>query len=71
MPFTPLTTYLQNKGFWASFHVEYIEILPLNLYVDKVLKKYPSNKTLLLKAMQSNGLSDEAIQKFAPKLLEP
>ena len=68
---TPLTEFLLEKGFWASLHIGGFEIIPLSVFVDNELALYPSYKHLLLKAMRNNGLSDEAIQKFAPKLLEP
>lgn len=67
----PLAKFLLEKGYWTVLHVWGVEVVPLHIWVDNYLAQYPDSKHIILEAMQNNGLSDESIRKFAPKLLEP
>ena len=69
-PMFPLRQALLKKGFWVLTHIYGFEILPLHIYVEHELKDFPKGKSILLKAMRNNGLSDCDIKKFAPILLD-
>jgi len=69
-PMFPLCQALLKKGFWVLTHLYGFEILPLRLYVEHELQEFPKGKSILLKAMRNNGLSDCDIKNFAPILLD-
>lgn len=58
----PLRQALLKKGFWILTHLYGFEILPLHIYVEHELKEFPEGKSILLKAMRNNGLSDRDIK---------